>query len=205
MKEKVFLFLNNLLSGKMCYIGLAISLFGIVVVFITTLILCAKKTEKQVKDYVILLFYLPFCAINLVFFNENMLKIFVLTLSISTLFFAITSATWQKKNYNKKSQNAVPKPQPKNLNLEVKNQDFRVEKLEKNPPPNDEKSKSITDFSHVKNVIERLYSFPLTQGDRKQIKELEDAIILIENGLEEEYSIGEELGALLKIMAKYGV
>ena len=65
--------------------------------------------------------------------------------------------------------------------------------------------KTNADFTHVKNVIERLRAFPLSTGDKKQIKDLEDAIVLIENGLEDEYSINDELGALLKIMAKYGV
>ena len=173
--------------------------------FITSLIInfCVKNPRQ--KHSAVWLFYLPFCAMNLVFFSEKAIKMMVLALSLSCLFFAITSVV--KPNYKPiiSAPKEQPKEQPKNLNLTEKLLDFSVEKLVKKQQTNVENVKSVTDFTHVKNVIERLNSFPLTVGDKKQIKELEDAIIMIENGLEDEYSLGDELGALLKIMAKYGV
>ena len=64
------------------------------------------------------------------------------------------------------------------------------------------------DFMHVKSVIQRLDYYGLSQADKKMVKELEQAIIMAENG---DYSpqiksrINDGLGALLKIMSKYGV
>ena len=80
-----------------------------------------------------------------------------------------------------------------------------VEKVQKTKEKERVPVKSTPDFSHVKNIIERLNAFPLTTMDKKQIKDLENAIILIENGQQEDYGINDELGALLKMMAKYGV
>lgn len=64
------------------------------------------------------------------------------------------------------------------------------------------------DFSHVKNVLQRLEPASLSYADRRQIHELELALYEAENG---EYSentkgkINEGLGNLLKIMARHGV
>lgn len=64
------------------------------------------------------------------------------------------------------------------------------------------------DFSHVKNVLQRLEPALLSYADRRQIHELELSIYEAEHG---EYSeetrrkINEGLGNLLKIMARHGV
>ncbi len=64
------------------------------------------------------------------------------------------------------------------------------------------------DFSHVKNVLNRLDYFSLSPADRRQVKELEISLAQAEGG---EYSsalkerINDGLGALLKIMSKHGV
>ena len=64
------------------------------------------------------------------------------------------------------------------------------------------------DFSHVKNVISRLDAFGLNQSDRRLIEDLKIAVALAEKG---EHVVGlkskinDGLGALLKIMSKYGV
>lgn len=64
------------------------------------------------------------------------------------------------------------------------------------------------DFTHVKNVIERLNCFSLTPSDKRQVKELETALFKAESGeggdmIKEQVNDG--LSALLKIMSKYGV
>ena len=64
------------------------------------------------------------------------------------------------------------------------------------------------DFSHVKNVLLKLNYYPLTPNDRKQVKDLEYALITAENGdlnYELKEKINDGLGVLLKIMSKYGV
>lgn len=64
------------------------------------------------------------------------------------------------------------------------------------------------DFQHVKSVINRLDYFGLKESDKKQVKELESALLLAEKGYfgqETKEKINDGLGALLKIMSKYGV
>ncbi len=77
-----------------------------------------------------------------------------------------------------------------------------VTQVEKPLPPD------TPDFTHVKNVIERLGYFPLTPSDKKQVNELQITIERAELG--EEFpdlknKINDGLSSLLKIMSKYGV
>ncbi len=63
------------------------------------------------------------------------------------------------------------------------------------------------DFEHVKNVIARLEYYSLSQADRRQVSELEGYIRSAEKGGMSEYfksKINDGLGALLKLMSKYG-
>ena len=63
-------------------------------------------------------------------------------------------------------------------------------------------------FSHVKNIIERLNYFSLNQADKKQVHDLEVYIAEAENsGFNNQLKtkINDSLGGLLKIMSKYGV
>ncbi len=63
-------------------------------------------------------------------------------------------------------------------------------------------------FSHVKNIIERLNYFSLNQADKKQVHDLEVYIAEAENqGFDNQLKtkINDSLGGLLKIMSKYGV
>lgn len=64
------------------------------------------------------------------------------------------------------------------------------------------------DFKHVKSVINRLDYFGLKESDKKQVKELENALISAEKGnfgQDVKCRINDGLSALLKIMSKYGV
>ena len=63
-------------------------------------------------------------------------------------------------------------------------------------------------LSHVKNILKRLDYFDLSQGDRRQVRDLETAVFQAErhfDDLEIKEKLNDGLGALLKIMAKYGV
>ncbi len=63
------------------------------------------------------------------------------------------------------------------------------------------------DFSHVKNILSRMEYYNLTPNDKRQVKDLECAInqgeIQLTPSLKEK--INDGLGALLKIMSKYGI
>ena len=64
------------------------------------------------------------------------------------------------------------------------------------------------DFSHVKNVIKRLEYYSLSQQEKQQVEELKGCLCDAERGDGEQglkAKINDGLGALLKIMAKYGV
>ena len=93
-----------------------------------------------------------------------------------------------------------------NRNQAARSETFKTEILKA-----EQKRKELAedlDFSHVKNVLERLEPATLSYADRKQVHELELALYEAEKG---EYSddvkcrINEGLGNLLKIMAKHGV
>ncbi len=63
------------------------------------------------------------------------------------------------------------------------------------------------DFSHVKNVIKRFDYITLSPSDKRQVAELEGLLLSAERtGYSEQIKekINEGLGALLKIMSKYG-
>lgn len=63
------------------------------------------------------------------------------------------------------------------------------------------------DFSHVKNIISRLNYFGLSAADKRLLGDLEISVAEAEKGdcgRELKQKINEGLGALLKIMAKYG-
>ena len=68
--------------------------------------------------------------------------------------------------------------------------------------------KSEVNFSHVKNVIERLNYYALSPFDRKQVNDLSTFLTEAERvGITQELKekINDGLGILLKIMSKYGV
>lgn len=76
------------------------------------------------------------------------------------------------------------------------------------PPKKEDASKYSLDFQHVRSVITRLDAYGLSPSDKKQVRDLETALSLAENG---DFTpiikskINDGLGALLKIMSKYGV
>ena len=214
MKEKVFLFLTHLSQGKYAYFSLIVVFFGLLTLLVIGLMLSIFKTEFSLKKRLVLsLFSLPLCALLLVCFNENRGLVLVLALIFSCfillpLFFIRIKRQGgiEEKNLIKLIDKAVKDAsdieKAKNTQIPpVQN----VEKVQKTKEKERVPVKSTPDFSHVKNIIERLNAFPLTTMDKKQIKDLENAIILIENGQQEDYGINDELGALLKMMAKYGV
>lgn len=84
--------------------------------------------------------------------------------------------------------------------------DFKTEVIKAEPQPPVVCDKP--DFSHVKNVLQRLEPATLSYADRRQIHELELSLYEAENGgysEETRVKINEGLGNLLKIMARHGV
>ncbi|MDY6367269.1 MAG: hypothetical protein SPL13_01965 [Clostridia bacterium] len=78
------------------------------------------------------------------------------------------------------------------------------------PQSSDEHVKETTqiDFTHVKNVIERLSHYDVNPTEKKRIEDLKDVLLYAENRkitLSEKEKINDGLSFLLKIMSKYGV
>lgn len=74
--------------------------------------------------------------------------------------------------------------------------------------PAPEKTETEIDFTHVKNVIERLNYYNLGPTDKRTVNDLANNVSQAENGEftpELKEKINDGLGALLKIMSKYGV
>lgn len=91
-------------------------------------------------------------------------------------------------------QDQVPKPRQKSTAV-------NVAKKESN-------SAADLDFTHVKNVMARLEFYGLSPSEKKIIEGLDNAIALAENQQADQKTvskINDGLGALLKIMSKYGV
>ncbi len=97
-------------------------------------------------------------------------------------------------------------------NVAFKNQVFSspIIKAEQRENLYDQKTqrKNEIDFSHVKSVLNKLEYYPLKEQDKKQAKDLENAIITAEQNQitpELKEKINDGLGALLKIMSKYAI
>lgn len=98
------------------------------------------------------------------------------------------------------------------IDQKIKEQDqepipiFNIENVK---PIEKEKSETIDglNLSHVKNILKRLDYFDLSQADRRQVRDLETTVFQAEryfDDLQVKEKLNDGLGALLKIMAKYG-
>lgn len=84
----------------------------------------------------------------------------------------------------------------------------RKEEVEKEQTLIESQVKDGLDFSHVKNILKRLDYFELKENDKRQVRELENTLFLLERGdnrFETKEKLNDALNALLKIMARYGV
>lgn len=80
-------------------------------------------------------------------------------------------------------------------------------KLERRTLIEEDKAMDIN-YSHVRNILERLSYYSLKESDRKQARELEFALNECERGNDSPLmrsKVNDGISALLKIMAKYGV
>lgn len=88
-----------------------------------------------------------------------------------------------------------------------KDLDDKPERLKPRVEPQSERAKDI-DFTHVKNVAERLNYYNLSPTDKRTVTELLNSVAQAENGeftQELRSKINDYLGMLLKLMSKYNV
>ena len=202
-------------------------LLALVLNFIVMLILCILSKGFSAKKR--LAVGLVWLVVELVFAGLSALNgynfgYFLITLSVTILFSFIT-LLMPIKNSIKEEQLDLARSIIDRVDCENDEResdmdlDFSLPIRQTNARPTTEKIRGKEkrvdkengleiDFSHVKSVIERLEYYPLTTADKKKVRELEIAIEKYEKGVygkDDREKVNEGLGALLKIMASYGV
>lgn len=184
---------------------------NLLIIFAFIILLCKCKRKKNYYFYK-RCWYLPFvCGIitgeyglfALAYINASVCFI---TLSLGLVFFSVICAIPVKADEKSDKINFIKF-------LDEKINESRGEKRLNAPPEKlvavqkPKESKPEIDFSHVKSVIARLNYFSLSSQDRSVVKDLELNVMQAERGdydIETKRKINDGLGALLKIMSKYG-
>lgn len=204
-------------KGSICFF-----LLGVILVFLLVLlnfVFCLCKNEYTFAKRVWLIVLVG--GINVVFLSVCLAfsfqtSLFLLFFGVSIIFISTTFFISPKKRVQKEQLSCLAKLLDKKAQVEntLKENNLVLEKLQGDEIPNYIKEEEKTqdkycdlDFEHVKNVIARLEYYPLSQTDKRQVNELEGYIRSAENGGMNEYyksKINDGLGALLKLMSKYG-
>lgn len=159
--------------------------------------------------------------------DEKNKVFFFLLVGVLLLYCSIVFSIRVRKKVNKKQKQLIDYIDSQIRRSSIKNNDVfvsntpaystepRDEELSESTakqhfaPIMEEKKRAVDlDFSHVKNVITKLNYYSLSPNDRKQVKDLECALVNAESGTftpELKDKINDGLGMLLKIMSKYGV
>ncbi len=184
---------------------------NLLIIFAFIILLCKCKRKKNYYFYK-RCWYLPFlCGIitgeyGLFTLSGINASVCFITLSLGLVFFSVICAIPVKADEKSDKINFIKF-------LDEKINESRGEKRLNAPPEKlvavqkPKESKPEIDFSHVKSVIARLNYFSLSSQDRSVVKELELNVMQAERGdydIETKRKINDGLGALLKIMSKYG-
>lgn len=138
----------------------------------------------------------------------------VITLGVSFIYCAVLFLPVKSRKYTPEqidlARKLIEKSDEKTLKDTNVVKEKPVEKIrvkEKNSLDENVSDREL-DFLHVKNVLKRMEYYTLSQNDRRQVKDLESAIVEAERGeltYEIKRRINDGLGALLKLMSKYGI
>lgn len=209
------------LVGYYVRIGLIYYIALLTIAFIPAIILSVVKVNYNRKKR---LWYLAFSTCALVAFaGFNLLAkesvgVFAIAVAICGLLNAIVFCLPAKRGEKEDAPRELIRLIDREIHGEREDEKeelpFKITKHEKINEREFEREieqgagKYELDFSHVKSVISRMDFFPLTASDKRQVKELENAVYCAEHGeftKENKERINEGLGALLKIMSKYGI
>ena len=142
----------------------------------------------------------------LALFNKSENKFFLLLAVICLLAIPIKCVEKKTKKQDESKEFI------KFIDQKIAEQDQKpiLNEIENVKPIEKENSETIDglNLSHVKNILKRLDYFDLSQGDRRQVRDLETAVFQAERHFDDQdvkEKLNDGLGALLKIMAKYGV
>ncbi|MBO7345105.1 MAG: hypothetical protein J6U92_04110 [Clostridia bacterium] len=228
MTERFFWLINwingALGGGWLLIISLSIIFLTFIVVFIQALIVREYSFSKRCW---FALFCGAICLAQSVFTptEERIFVVFSLAVSLllCSLLFSIRVRGKVGKEHKKlidfidgqiRRSGAVPQTPTKTKldGLDVLDKPLIKEEKEsaKIEQPHSQKSKQQKDldFTHVKSVISKLSYYGLSQNDKRQVQDLETALYQAEQGEDIpglKSRINDGLGALLKIMSKYGI
>ncbi len=219
MSERIYFVMRavlNVLDGGWIFL---ISVVLALSLFLSALLLSLLKTYYGIKKRA---WFFPSAlavlAIELAFLSlENELELAYLSLGItlilSTVILLLPVKGLKIKDSDRELarfiDDSVKKAQADDVDLSDIQSSFNAQPDELPVRPNgDDAGKFELDFQHVKRVLQKLEYYPLTPSDKKTMRELEESIYQAESqGLTSiiKGKINDGLGALLKIMSKYGV
>ncbi|MBO5068596.1 MAG: hypothetical protein J6C62_09420 [Clostridia bacterium] len=189
-----------------------ISLSVLTGVFISLLIILLTRCyENRVRFcFTLLLLFVPIAERSIEEFLTGG-KYFLFTFAFFLIYSAILWLIPDKKiKISKKQKELARFLDDCAKGCSVKNDDEEEKALESIKTVCEEervKYDNDLDFSHVKNILSRMEYYNLTPNDKRQVKDLECAInqgeVQLTPSLKEK--INDGLGALLKIMSKYGI
>ena len=180
--------------------------------FVTLLIITLVKgiSKKSRLSYFLMLLSVPFFEWAIENFLTNG-KYFSFTLSFYCVYVGIlllipeksVKFTKEQKDLAKFFSDCVHREQP----CEKTEEKIECERIKTTENYRQNITENELDFSHVKSVLSRMEYYNLTPNDKRQVKELENAISQGQTELTPalKEKINDGLGALLKIMSKYGI
>ena len=231
MSERFFSIINtvrtSLGGGGLLIVCLSVIIFVFSIVFIKALAVRDYSLIKRV-------WFVPFCGalcLGQSVFTPDGEKIFVtFSVAVSLLLCALLFSIRVRKKVGKEHKQLIdfidgqirrssasiktPVQPPENFYGQhidepfIKGDDESVHLQQAPKSIQKEKGQKELDFTHVKSVISKLSYYGLSPNDKRQVQDLESALYQAEQGecmpgLKSR--INDGLGALLKIMSKYGI
>lgn len=208
MKNGIYLFFVKVLTV------LGTDLFCLIWVFLTAFlgaVLCLLKVFNKLEKTRANAIYLTIAVCN---YSFNFLVTALTLTDIKAIIFYTASALFLTAIISVVYLSFYPKKEEDQDLIELIDREIEKEEL---PPFSVEKirvqeekkqDRAEVDFTHVKNVIERLDYYNLSATEKKQVKNLKETVYLAENegvdGLTRQ-KINDGLSDLLKIMSRHGV
>ncbi len=224
--QGVFYFFSDFFS--FFYEGLLIFLFLIITSVFSALSIVFNSLNINAKKFNLLYKIISFSLISfsmaIYFFsgNKNYIAISLLELFYSLILYIPIIFLIDKKRkikdeekklidllddkikeenvFKRKVEEVLPLPEKF---VELKNAigDVKTVKLTEKK----EAEEKEADFSHVKEILEKLKDYSLTQAEKKQVDNLKTVLYEEENSVTSRNKINEGLNVILKIMSKYHI
>ncbi len=230
MTERFFSIINaisaSLGGGWLLIVSLSLILIFFIIVFIQAIVV---REYSFARRGWFVLFCGATCLVQSVFTPEEERIFVIFSLAVSLLLCSFLFSVRVRRNVDKAHKRLIDfidgqimrsgseMRAPANLkkdDIDSLDQPFTKEEGESvkaeqpsNPAKNSKRQREL-DFTHVKSVISKLSYYGLSPSDKRQVQDLETALYQAEQGEDVpglKSRINDGLGALLKIMSKYGI